>query len=102
MRSMKALIAALLLVGCAHGVTDAESTAGGTPPSPEYTVPEQPESYDGPCGAGYSTESLVVDGVKVMLRVPALCDPYWQDHGDPPPREFRPKLELAPVLPERH
>lgn len=81
---MKAFIAALLLVGCAHGVTDAESSAGGSPPADDYAVPDQPGSYDGLCGVGYSTHTIKVNGETVTLRVPALCDPHWRDFGDPP------------------
>lgn len=94
---MKAFIVALacFLVGCSGSPTQAESSAGGAPPGPDYATNDNGEWYN-PCGRTYKVTIPLEDGSKIVKEMPVYCTIWDGDFGDPPPDYAR--LREAPVV----
>jgi len=84
---MKAFIVMLVcfLVGCSGDPTQAESSAGGSPPAPEYSLGGGGGGDGNPCGRTYKLTFPLPDGGYVTKYVPVYCTIWDGDRGDPPP-----------------
>jgi len=88
---MKKLIIALLgfvSYGCTVMGSDSSTDASsqGSVVQVEVQEPDQPTvGIDrGPCGRKEGSVSTQVDGQTLTIDVPAACNPYYKDRGDPP------------------
>lgn len=93
-KDMKHLAVALVmcLLGCSSPA-EPEPDASTKAPQQQSPAPVEDNSDDGPgktklgpCGIGFERQTFVVDGGTWTVIVPALCDPFYNDHGvDPQP-----------------
>jgi hypothetical protein len=96
-KTMKVTTLVLLgfLVGCSGApVTDAESSAGGSPPGPEYSLGGGGSGGYNPCGRTYKLTFPLPDGGQVTKEVPVYCTIWEGDFGDPPPDELGQRVSI--------
>lgn len=82
MRTFLRLVLPIVLVACGPADEQAEGSASGT--STDSPAASYWDEYGGSTSACDRQRSKVtLDGR--TFDVPALCNPYWMDKGDPPP-----------------
>ncbi len=75
------------LVGCSGSPTQAKSSAGDSPPAPEYSLAGDGGGYANSCGRTYVLKFPLPDGGYATKEVPVYCTIWDGDFGDPPPDE---------------